>query len=392
MAKEKTLNSSQSPENPSSWEWLLLKAVVILLAGYLVFSPVFHAQWLWDDDQEITANPALTSVAGLSHIWSVVPDQHAGADYLPLKSMAQWIEWHIWQSNNTAYHVANITLHLLDCLLIWRLFVMLKIRGAWLAGLLFAIHPLLVESVAWVSEQKNTLSLAVLLLSMMAYINFDQGNKQLGYYVTSWLLFLAAILCKSSVIVFPFVILLYIWWKRGKFEIRELVLSLPFFAISGAFAALTMYFQLKKAINEEIIPVGGFFSRLATAGMSILFYFWKSIFPTGLLPIYPRWVVDPPALWQFLPWVLIIGVFVWLWTKRNTSWGKSCLFGLGFFVITLFPVLGFLTMSYMRITWVSDHLTYLPMIGLVGLPPPELRLSTMVLIPKSAPTSLSVVH
>ncbi|MFZ4682757.1 MAG: tetratricopeptide repeat protein [Terrimicrobiaceae bacterium] len=340
---------------------LTFKVLVILLAGLFIYAPVFHGGWLWDDDQEITASQVLPDPNGLVKIWK----GEAGADYFPLKTTVQWLFFRVNGANPTGWHLLNISLHLVCALLVWRLFERLGIRQAWLGGLLFCIHPILAESVGWVSELKNTLSLAILLFSMLAWVAFDERKKESDYW---WAIvfFIAAILCKTSVVMFPFVLLLYCWWKRGKIDLHDILRSVPFFLISLVMGLVTIHFQFGRAIGTETIPVGGMLSRTATAGMAILFYFYKCVWPFGLLPIYPRWEVDPPSLWQFLPWPVIAAVLFWLWTKRNT-WGRDVLFGLGFFLINLFPILGFITMSYMRITWVADHFVYLPILGLIGL-------------------------
>lgn len=346
---------------------LTFKVLIILLSGLFIYAPVFHGGWLWDDDQEITANGVLPDPAGLVKIWT----GNAGADYFPLKATVQWLFFRVNGTNQTGWHLLNISLHLLNALLIWKLLSRLKVPEAWLGGLLFCIHPILAESVGWVSELKNTLSLPLLIFSMLAWINFDE-RKRSADFVLAVVFYIAAILCKTSVVMYPFVILLYAWWKRGRLSINDILCSAPFFLISLVMGLLTIHFQFGRAIGSETIPVAniltmsGFLSRTATAGMAILFYFWKCVLPIGLLPIYPRWEVDPPSWWQFLPWPIIAGVFAWLWTKRAT-WGRHVLFGLGFFVINLFPILGFITMSYMRITWVADHFVYLPIIGLIGL-------------------------
>ncbi|MDR0901804.1 MAG: tetratricopeptide repeat protein [Opitutaceae bacterium] len=180
-------------ENRPWWryEQLLLRAAIILLAGLFVAAPAFHGTWLWDDDQEITANPALTSLAGLKAIWT----GHAGADFLPLKSTILWLEWHIWEYDNTCYHIANTLFHLLNALLVWRLFSLLRIRWAWVGGLLFAIHPILMESVGWVSEQKNTISLALMIPALCAYIQFDEAGDKEGGNEGNWKHHVGGLLC-----------------------------------------------------------------------------------------------------------------------------------------------------------------------------------------------------
>jgi tetratricopeptide (TPR) repeat protein len=370
---------------PGSFEMRLLKGLLIVLAGLFVYAPAFHGGWLWDDDQEITANAVLPDPAGLVKIWK----GETGADYFPLKATVQWVYFRAFGTNNTAWHLLNVVLHLANALLVWKLLSRLGIRQAWLGGLIFAIHPILVESVAWVSELKNTLSLPFLLLAMLSWINFDERGKP-GDYLSTLLFYAAAILCKTSVVMFPFVLLLYSWWRslqphlaQGAFrpnsvlrEIEEtlqriipgklwraLLASLPFFLISLVMGLLTIYFQHGRAIGSETIPVGGLLSRTEIAGVSVWFYLYKTILPFGLLPIYPRW---QPGAWMLLSWPLLLALLVWLWTKRRT-WGAHALLGIGFFLINLFPILGFIKMSYMRITWAADHFLYLPALGLIGL-------------------------
>jgi Tfp pilus assembly protein PilF len=427
----------------------MARVAIILLAGLFVAAPAFHGTWLWDDDQEITTNGALTSLAGLKAIWG----GKAGADWLPLKSTILWLEWHLWEYNNTCYHVANTLFHLLNTLLVWRLFSLLRLRWAWVGGLLFAIHPILMESIGWVSEQKNTIALAFMLPALCAYIRYDQAGENAPgrwrFYALSLLCFIASLLCKSAGVMLPFLLLLYDWWKHDRLRPSDLLLigamgcalgllfvgglaletglrgkpvpwlkyagagllsgalapalgllwweikgggdawrhawrlvriTLPFFAVSVVISVVTVHFQLKNAIGAEGIPVGGILSRTAVAGASVWFYLWKCVWPFDLLPIYPKWelgklgMVDgkwtelaPPAWHEILlPWLAALAVFLLLWKWRKTR-TRPLLLGLGFFFINLVPVLGFMTMSYMRITWAADHFVYISVIGIIGL-------------------------
>jgi len=338
-----------------------LKVALILLAGWFVYSPAFHGGWLWDDQAEISQNPEILDPAGYWKIWF----QSANTDFFPLKSTVIWLQWRLWQEHTLGYHLTTVGLHLLSAFLLWRLFRKLGLRLAWLGALLFVVHPVMVGSVAWIAELKNTLSLPPLLLALSAYVDFD-GHRQRRYLALSAGLFLAAMLCKTSVVMFPVVLLLYCWWKRGRISSGDLKASGVFFAISLVLGLVTIWFQHERAIAGTVIASGGLFSRLACAGLAIAFYFCKGIFPVGLLPLYPRWTVDPPSPQQFLPWLGLGIVLYWLWTRRAT-WGRHALFGLGFFLINLTPVLGFIPMSYLRYTWVADHFAYLPLIGLIGL-------------------------
>jgi len=339
----------------------LLRAAVIVLAGAWVFWPGIHGGWIWDDYLEIIQNRFLRDRAGIGKIWF----RPEGMDYFPLKTTVQWIEWHLWGDRVEGYHLVSIGLHLLSALLLWRLLRKLGMGlGAWLGALLFAVHPLMVESVAWISEFKNTLSLPFLLLAMITYVDWDRGRDRPAYFISLGL-FLAAMLCKSSVVMFPMVILLYGWWKRGRIARSDLRASAPFFAVSLILGLVSVWFQQHRAIAGEDISIGGFWSRCAGAGLAVFFYLGKYLFPADLMPDYPRWELNPPAPWQFWPWVAIAAA-LWL-SSRPSKYSRPILFGLGFFLINLVPVLGFIPMSYLRISRVADHFAYLPLIGLIGL-------------------------
>jgi hypothetical protein len=165
------------------------------------------------------------------------------------------------------------------------------------------------------------------------------------------------------------VILLYAWWKRGRVGWSDLKASAPFFVISLALGLVSIYvgswFQEHRMVLDPV-PMGGFFSRIACAGLALSHYLLICVWPVDLIPIYPRWVVDPPSLRLFLPWPILGGMVYWFWRERR-GWGRHALLGLGFFVVNLLPFLGFKTVSYMSFTWVMDHFLYLPILGLIGL-------------------------
>jgi len=352
--------TSKTPIHPARGP-LLLKALLIVAAGFWVFSPAFHGDWLWDDGLLIRQNQLIHDPAGLWKIWF---EPGKLVDYLPITVSVEWIEWRLWGDNTLGYHLANVILHMLGALLVWRLFSKFNLRLAWLGGLLFAIHPAVVESVAWISELKNTLSLPFFLLSMCAWIDYDRMGKRKDYF-RALALFLVAMLCKATMVMFPVVILLYAWWRRNRIGWNDLKACAPFFAVSLALGLITLEF-LHPALGVKSVPLGGLTSRLALAGLALAFYFSKCVLPIGLLPIYPRWTLDPPSLAQFLPWPILIGAIGWCWNKR-TTWGRHALLGLGFFLINLAPFVGFTQAAYMSFTWVTDHVLYIPLIGLIGL-------------------------
>ncbi len=346
----------------TNWKLFLFQVLVIVGAGLWIYWPALKGDWLWDDDIMIVNNAIVHDPAGLWKIWfhpSEVTDY-----FFPIKDSVEWLEWHLWHNHTFGYHLLNVLLHICSALLVWRLFGKLGLRLAWLGGLLFIVHPVTVESVAWISELKNTLSLPPFLLAMCAFIDYENNGKRRDYFLALGF-FLVAMLCKTTMLMFPLVILLYLWWKRGRVGLNALKISAPFFIISLGLGLVTVGF-LHRAINQPGIPTGGFLTRLDQAGLSIAFYFSKCFGPMELLPIYPRWVVDPTFLVQFLPWPVMGGVIYWLWTKR-AGWGRHALLGLGFFLLNIAPVAGFFGGSYMDFTWVMDHFLYIPLIGLIGL-------------------------
>jgi len=384
----------------------VLGAAVIVLATTWVYWPAFRGSWLWDDGLEIGQNALVRAPGGWWKPWV----DRSSMDYFPLKSTLQWVQWHLWGDNVLGYHLTNVALHALSALLLWHVLGKLGVRVAFLGGLLFAVHPLAVESVAWISEFKNTLSLPFLLLAMLAWMDWERrrgilprpdggneaerlvyvqgksiessagvppavveiagGTPALLSYILSLVCFLAAMLAKSSVVMFPVILLLYAWWRRGRVGRRDLMAAAPFFLVSLALGSATIWFQSHRAIGLAGTPES-FAARLAQAGGSILLYFRDGVFPFHLAPIYPRWLVGPPTLLQFWPWAVIAVGFLALiisgFRSQPSSFAKDAVFGLGWFLLFLLPVLGLIPMAYLRVAPRADHLAYVPLVGLVGL-------------------------
>lgn len=335
----------------------LAKALSIVLAGAWVYAPCLKAGWLWDDDLEVYRNGALRSPGGWWEAW-VHPQ---GMDYFPLKGTLQWVEWHLWGAHPAGYHAVNVLLHIAGALLVWRLLALLGLRAAALGGLLFAVHPVAVESVAWVSEFKNTLSLPPLLLSCIAFVRYQQdGRRRRLAGALGW--FVAALLCKTSVVMLPFVLLLYCWWLRGRLARRDLYAAAPFLGAALVLGAVTVVFQSSRAIGIAGTPES-LAARLAQAGWSVLAYLRTCVWPAGLEPVYPPAAASWTAL---LPWLAMGAGLALLW-RRRAGWGRHALLGLGWFLLNLVPVLGVIPMSYMRVSPRADHFAYVPLVGIVGL-------------------------
>ncbi|MFM7035604.1 MAG: tetratricopeptide repeat protein [Planctomycetia bacterium] len=339
-----------------------------MLAGLWIYSPTYYGDWLWDDDSLITQNPEVLSgsLEGLLAIWS----NPSGFDYFPLTYSVLWLQAFFFGTQPTGYHITTILLHITNGLLLWGLLSRMRTPGAWAAALVFTIHPVCVESVAWVAETKNTLSLALFLASCIFWVKQDEepsGPGRERCYLLSVAFFLLAMFAKTSVVAMPVLTLLYAWWKRGSVTMQDLVRAAPLFLISLVLGIVTIQYQWGRGIGAETVPIGGIGPRIALAGMAIVFYLVTTIWPVHLLPIYPQWDVTPPKAWQFMPWIFIGGAAWWMWKNRDTAWGRHVIFGFGFFLLMISPVLGFLNFSFMRLSWVADHFLYLPMIGPIAL-------------------------
>ena len=352
-----------SPSTGSNGTRALLAArcAAIALACAWIYSPAATGGWIWDDFQEVASNPALKGVGGLADAWL----GRAGPDYFPLKTTFQWVEWHLWGDATLGYHVASVALHLLSALLLWRILARLGVRTAWLGGLVFAVHPLAVESVAWIAELKNTLSLPPLLMAIGAYLAFDRDRRTRDLVAASaW--FAAAMLCKSSVVMLPLVILLLAWWRRGRVERSDLAAAAPFFGISLVLGLVTVGFQEHRAMVDQDLGIGGIWVRCALAARALVFYAGKSALPVGLMPAYPRWDAAAPGAWCWLAWMALVFLAAWAWRRRR-GWGRHALLGAGFFALNLVPILGLVPMAYLRISWVADHFAYVSLAAAAGL-------------------------
>jgi tetratricopeptide (TPR) repeat protein len=344
-----------------SRDGLIFKVLLIIAATLWVYSPAFHGGWLWDDFRYVPENGLRYDPLRLWKSWFEVD---RCMEYYPIESTVQLAQWIVWGQDTLGYHLTNIGLHIISSLLIWRLLAKIGVRLAWLGGLIFAIHPMVVESVAWITELKNTLSLPPLLLAMCLYIEYDKNRNGRDYAVIFGL-FLAAILCKSTVMMFPPVILLYAWWKRGRIGWDDVKASVPFFAISLIFGLLGL--QLMLHFHQDLFPAPPCSrrARLDTIGREMIYYIVRFFVPVNLLPIYPSGLVVPSAI-GLLPWLVTAGALYVSWWNRAT-WGRHVLLGLGFFLLNMVPTLGSIYGSLPKMVWSLDHMFYIPIIGLIGL-------------------------
>jgi protein O-mannosyl-transferase len=359
-----------------NWPRILFSAAIILFATLLAYHPALKAGFVWDDDDLVFANPLVTDAGGFRDIWLSTKFY----DYFPLTLSSFWIEWRLWGNNATGYHVTNVLLHAFAAILFWRSLKYLKIPCAWIIALLFAVHPVNVESVAWIAERKNTLSLFFYALSLLFYLRSQEPESRiqntkggvrlstfdLRLYWLSLAAFLLALLSKTSVVMLPVVLLGCAWWKYEKIRREDWLRAIPFFALSLVLSAVTIWFQYNRAIATDIVQENSFLTRLAGAGWAVWFYLGKIIWPFKLSFVYPRWQIDSHSLVSFLPTIAVIACFALFWFYRK-SWGRPFLFAFGYFVVTLFPVLGFFNIYFQKYSFVADHWQYQSIIGPLAL-------------------------
>ena len=344
----------------SAWLPVLLRAALIVAAGLFIYWPALQGGWLWDDHLLIDGNPLVRDPHGLSLIWN---DPGRLIDFQPITASVLWLGWHLWGDEPLAFHLLSLALHLTGALLVWRLLAKFHLRWAWIGWLIFAVHPVQVESVAWMSELKNTLSLPPFLLAACCYLDFDARRRWLDY-LAAFALFVVAMLCKPAMVMFPFVILAHAWWRRRRIALGDVAAAAPFLAISFVLGFITLVY-MHDAIRVLALPLGGLFARAGLAGFALAFYLTKCVLPIDLMPIYPRWPAEPTLL-ALLPWLAFAGAFVWLETRRG-NWARDVIFGLCFFALNLLPFAGFLPATFMKDSWVADRLLYLPIVGLIPL-------------------------
>ncbi len=337
-----------------TWLGLLLLTLIVL-----AYSPALTGGYVWDDDAHVT-RAALRSWDGLQSIWFSL---HATQQYYPLLHSAFWLEGRLWGDEVLGYHLVNILLHFSAASLIVVLCQKLEIKGAWIAGFIFALHPVHVESVAWISEQKNTLSLVFYLLAAITYIRFDH-RRSANTYATALFFFTCALLTKTVTATLPATLLVLFWWKRGRIDWRRDVGPLlPWFALAAAGGLFTAWVE-HHVIGAEGVEFNlGAMERLLLAGRVVCFYFWKLIWPTDLIFNYPHWNVSASVPWQYLftgGLVALTAIFWWLRT-----WSRAPLASLLIFGGSLFPVLGFINVYPFRYSYIADHFQYLASIAII---------------------------
>jgi tetratricopeptide (TPR) repeat protein len=333
-----------------------LRAVVFALflgAAMVAYLPCLKGDFLWDDAGHVT-HPQLQSWSGLWRIWF---EPGTTQQYYPFLHSAFWFEHRIWGDTVLGYHLLNIAQHALAAMLFGLVLRRLAVPGAWFAAWLFLLHPVCVESVAWISEQKNTLSLVLYLSAALAYLRFDRERSPRQYALAT-LLFMCALLTKTVTASLPAALLVVLWWQRGHLDWRRDVLPLlPWFALGAGGGLFTAHFE-RVLIGAQGADFNlGALDRVALAGRIFWFYLGKLLWPFELIFVYPRWSIDASIWWQWLFPAAGLGLLAALawWSRRARGpLAAALLFG-----GSLFPVLGFVDVYPFVFSYVADHFQYL---------------------------------
>lgn len=286
-------------------------------------------------------------------------------DYWPLTYASLWLDHRLFGLHPAGYHAENVALHAATALLAWRVLVALRVRGALLGALLFAVHPVAAESVAWVSERKNVLSGALFVGSILAWLRFDRDRAPWRLAV-SIALFLLALLAKTSVVMLPVVLLLLPILLRGRITRRDVAVAAPYFALSLVLGLVTVWFQWSRAVGEQTGAPRGIGERVAASAWAYLHYLRTAFVPVRLGFVYPEWPVAPSSAWFWAPAVAVaMGAAgaVWIWRRRGARW----VLALAYHAIMVLPILGLLEIAYFYIAPVANHLQYLALLGPAAL-------------------------
>jgi tetratricopeptide (TPR) repeat protein len=339
-------------------------ALALVAATFLAYLPVTWAGFVWDDDDYLTENPLVTAPDGLRRIWLSLD---APSQYFPLVYTSFRLEHAVFGLDPLGYHLVNVALHALNALLVVVLLRRLAVPGAWLAAALFALHPVQVESVAWVTERKNVLSAAFFLLAGLAWLRYlEPGPRRLGAYALALGGHALALAAKTTACTFPAAQYLACWWRGERALARRLPALLPFLGLSLAMGLVTLWWE---RVHQGTVGARfelGLAESVLVAGRALWFYLEKLVWPSELCFSYPRFEVDPADPRQWL-WPLAFALLLLaLWLGRARL-GRGPLASALFFVATLSPLLGFIPLFTFWYTFVADHYQYLACLGPLAL-------------------------
>ncbi len=330
---------------------------IIAAFSLFIYWPALSGNFILDDDVYLTSNRVIAAGDGLYRFWFTTQ----GIDYYPVSNSSLWLEWRLWGLHPSGYHVTNLLIHIFSALVLWGILKRLAVPGAFLAAVIFAVHPLNVESVAWIAQRKNVLAVLFSLLSIWFYLedkpSAEPHNRPLylsgrGYWL-SLLMFVLAMLSKGSAAIVPLLFLALDWWRNKRLIWARIAALVPFFMIGGVLTLLNIWVQTRG--SGEIIRAATLPQRLCEAGATTWFYLAKALLPLDLVFVYPRWEIDAGQLRWWIPLLATTAVTALLICFRARRWMWNLLAAWIFFCAALLPVMGFTDTGFMRYSLVADH-------------------------------------
>ena len=347
-------------------KWLL---AILIIVGFAAFYNSLNNKFLtsWDDNIYVIDNPDVKALHGDS-LGSTLKNLFTGyvtGNYHPLTMLSYSIEYGMFKLNPTPYHFTNLLFHLLNIVLVFYLIWLLTKQQwtAFITALLFAIHPMHVESVAWISERKDVLYAFFYLAALCMYVKYlKEEKKKRQHYFLVLILFIASVLSKGMAVSFPIVLFIIDYFQGRKFDRQSLLEKVPFLLVSGIFGYVAILAQRSANATDDLsmltVNLG---DKILFACYGIVMYLWKLIAPIHLSPHYP--LPDKqggalPTLFYLSPLIVLAIAFVIYKSKR---YGKDVLFGFGFFLITVMLVLQLLPVGNIIL---AERYSYLPYIGI----------------------------
>ncbi len=350
--------------------WRFLIPTLIVLLTVLAYIPAMQGGYIWDDNNYVTENTNLRYFKGLADIWL---EPYSSPQYYPLVFTSFWMEYQLWGLDPLGYHVVNVLLHAVNAILLWMILSRLQVPAAGLVAMVFALHPVGVESVAWITERKNVLSGLFYLSAAFCLLRYfalgpqeEALSERKKWYVAGLLLFVCALLSKTVTASLPVAIAILIWWKKGRIGRQEVTALIPFVFVGLFFGLTTVWLEkhhvgaLGSEWDHSVVE------RFLIAGRALWFYAGKLLWPVNLIFNYPRWQIRSTVVWQY---VFPLGTILMLaagWVFRHKV-GRGPLACMLFFCVTLFPALGFFNVFPFRYSFVADHFQYLAGIGILVL-------------------------
>lgn len=344
----------------------IIFAAALAVMTVLAYLPAARCGFIWDDDAYVTENPLLTESDGLWRTWF---STNQPSQYFPLVYTTFRLEHSIWGLNPHGYHITNILLHAANAILVWILLRRLSVPGAWVAAAVFALHPVHVESVAWITERKNVLMTLFFLLSILKWLQFveeSQTRRAWRFYVLSLLFYALALFSKTTACTMPAALILILWIKHIPLKAKRWLQVAPYLLFGLAMGIFTVWFELTHQTTGRLALGLNPVNRTLLAGRALWFYISKLILPLKLCFSYPAWKIDENDPRQYV-WLLGCLIMAWsIWRWRDTL-GRKAVAAIIFFPATLFPTLGFFSLYTFRYTYVADHYQYVAGIGLIAL-------------------------